>query len=421
VILAIGIAGIYPLGLLARRVSWIPVALTYLVGILPFIGFDPLTIDFMEQLYRGESRSFEIAVLDLVAAALFVALPRTAHPAPYRASRYTYLFFVAFSVSLAAVPLYSLFSLLNLVRAYFVLVVVARLAEDARLANALGRGLAIGVIYSLVVALEQRYVEGMFQVTGGFEHANSLGMAVNLIAPIALAVLFAGKGDKLGAAAVASAAICVVLALSRGALLMFAFGAGLVIAGSLARRFTRRKIYVTVALGLVLFLVLAKSMDSIVERFITAPDASVEARDRFEGAAAAMLDDNFFGIGINQYSHVLENEGYADRFEMPEVDRDGLAHHIYWLAAAELGWFGLLAYLWLIAAPLYTAVRGAIRFRHDVRGDVLLGCAAGMAAMHVHGLAEWIARQSSVMYLFWTVAGLAAGMSRQAERALSRS
>jgi hypothetical protein len=302
-----------------------------------------------------------------------------------------------------------------------VLVVVARLAEDARLANALGRGLAIGVIYSLVVALEQRYVEGMFQVTGGFEHANSLGMAVNLIAPIALAVLFAGKGDKLGAAAVASAAICVVLALSRGALLMFAFGAGLVIAGSLARRFTRRKIYVTVALGLVLFLVLAKSMDSIVERFITAPDASVEARDRFEGAAAAMLDDNFFGIGINQYSHVLENEGYADRFEMPEVDRDGLAHHIYWLAAAELGWFGLLAYLWLIAAPLYTAVRGAIRFRHDVRGDVLLGCAAGMAAMHVHGLAEWIARQSSVMYLFWTVAGLAAGMSRQAERALSRS
>jgi O-antigen ligase len=210
-----------------------------------------------------------------------------------------------------------------------------------------------------------------------------------------------------------------VLALSRGALMMFAFACGLVILGSLARRFTRKKVYVTIALAVAFFLVLAKSMDSIIERFVTAPDASVEARDRFEDAAQAMLDDSFLGIGINQYSHVLEHGGYADRFEMPDVDRDGLAHHIYWLTAAELGWLGLFAYLWLIAAPFYTAVRGAFRLRHDVRGDVLLGCAAGMAAMHVHGVAEWIARQPSMMYLFWIVAGMAAAMSRRAERKLT--
>jgi hypothetical protein len=417
IILAVGIAGIYPLGLLARRIRWLPIVLTYLVGILPFLGFNWLTIDFLEQIYRGESRSFQIAVLDLVAAALFVALPRPKHPTPYRASRYVYLFFAVFSISAAVVPLYSLMSLTNLVRAYFLLMVVSRLAENPELANSLARGLAVGVIYSAVIALKQRYFDGMHQVTGGFEHANSLGMAVNLVAPIALAVIFAGKGDKLGVATVGSAAVCVVLGLSRGSMMMFAFGSGLVIMGSLVRQVTRQKVYVTVALFLATVLLLGKSADSIIERFVTAPESSVESRDRFEDAAEAMLDDSFFGIGLNQYSYVLDHGGYADRFEMPDIDRDGLCHHIYWLTAAELGWFGLFAYLWLIAAPFWTAIRGAFRFKRDVRGDVLLGCAAGMATMHVHGLAEWIPRQPSMMYLFWTVVGLTAAMSRQAEAA----
>jgi hypothetical protein len=416
VLLAIGVLGIYPLALVARRVHWIPVVLAGLIGLLPFLGFDALTIDFFEQLYRGESRSLEIAVLDLCAAALFFALPKARDPAPYRASRYTYLFFAVFSITAAAVPLYTAFSLVKLVRAYFLLGVVTRLAEYPRLASALGRGLALGVVYSAGMALEQRYVDHMFQVTGGFEHANTLGMAVNLVAPIALAVLFEGKGDKLGVATVGSAAICVVLALSRGALLMFGFAGAIVVLGSLVRHFSRRKLWVTIVLVVAVLAVLGKSFDSIVERFLTAPEASVAARDRFEAAAQAMVSDNVFGIGLNQYSHVLEHGGYADRFEMPDVDRDGLAHHIYWLTAAELGWHGLLAYLWLIAMPLFTAVRGALRFKGDVRGDILLGCAAGMAAMHVHGLAEWIARQTSMMYLFFTVVGLTVAMSRAAER-----
>jgi hypothetical protein len=421
VLLAVGIAGIYPLGLLARRVPWIPVVLTYLVGILPFLGFNWLTIELVDHVYRGDSDAFQIAILDLVAAALFVALPRPKQPAPYRASRYVYLFFAVFSISAAVVPLYSLFSITTLVRGYFLLVVVSRLAENPELANSLGRGLAIGVIYSAVIALKQRYIDGMHQITGGFEHANSLGMAVNLVGPIALAVLFAGKGDKLGVATVGSTAICIVLGLSRGSLMMFAFGFGLVILGSLIRQVTRRKVYVSIGLFLAALLLLGKSADSIIDRFVTAPESSVESRDRFEAAAEAMVDDSFFGIGLNQYSHVLDYGGYADRFEMPLIDRDGLCHHIYWLTAAELGWLGLIAYLWLIAAPFWTAVRGAFRFKDDVRGDVLLGCAAGMATMHVHGLAEWIARQSSIVYIFWTVVGLTAAMSRQAEAARSVS
>ncbi|MBW2463596.1 MAG: O-antigen ligase family protein [Deltaproteobacteria bacterium] len=415
--LAIGVLGIYPLALVARKVGWVPAVLSGLIGLLPFLGFDALTFDFFQQPYRGEARSLEISVLDLIAAALYFALPEAKQPSPYRASRYTYFAIVLFSLTVAPIALHSLFSVGNLVRAYFLLGVVTRLAEKPELANALGRGLALGVVYSAGLALRQRYVDGMFQVTGGFEHANSLGMAVNLVAPIALAVLLETKFDKLAFATIAGAAICVVLALSRGALMMFGFACGLVILGSLYRQVTRRKIYITILLAFGTLLVLGKSADSIVERFVTAPAASVAARDRFEDAAQAMVEDNVFGVGINQYSYVLEHRGYADEFEMPPVDRDGLAHHIYWLTAAELGWLGLLVYLWLIATPWWTAAWGALRSKGDVRGAVMLGCAAGMTVMHAHGVAEWAARQSSLMYIFWTIAGLAAAMSRSVKRA----
>lgn len=415
-IFAIGVLGIVPLAMLARRVPWILVALSGLIGLLPFLGIDALTLDLFEHSYRGESRSLEIAVLDLCAAALFFALPRSDQPAPFRAARYSYFLVALFSLSFAPVPIYTAFSLAKILRAFFLFGVVTRLAEQPKLATALGRGLAVGVIYSTAMALEERYVEHLFQVSGGFGHPNSLGMAVNLVAPIALAVLFAGKGDKLGAATVGGAAICIVLALSRGALLMFGLAGALVVLGSLARRPTRRKVRITLVLALGGLILLGKSGDTIVERFATAPAASVQARDRFEAAAKAMLADHPLGIGLNQYSHVLENGGYADRFGMPPGDRDGLAHQIYWLTAAELGWLGMFAYLWLIVMPWWVAARGALRFKGDLRGDILLGCAAGMTVMHIHGTAEWIARQTSMMYLFWTVAGLAVAMYRGAQR-----
>lgn len=410
-VLALGLAAVVPAGLLARRVSWATPVLAATVGVLPFLGFDPLTLDFLEQPYRGASRSLEIAVLDLVALTLHVALPAPRPPAPYRAPRYLYLVVAAFSLSYAVVPLYTAFSVVQIVRAYVLFGAVYRLAQRPKLATALGKGLAIGVLYSAVMALEQRYVQGMFQVSAGFEHPNSLGMAVNLVVPIALAVSYEGKGDKLAIVTIGAGAICIVLALSRGALLMFAFAVGIVFIGSIVRRFSRRKLYTTILLGIAATVLLGKSLDTIVERFVTAPEASVTARGRFEAAAQAMLEDHPLGIGLNNYSHVLEHGGYADDFDMPEVDRAGLAHHVYWLTAAELGYLGLLSYLWLIAAPWWTAVRGALRLKGDVRGDILLGCAAGMTAMHIHGLAEWIARQTSVMYLFWTVAGLAAAMT----------
>lgn len=379
----------------------------FTIGIFPFLGIDQLTLDFFEHLgYRGEAISLQVSVIDIIAATLLLALPRTQGAHDWWITRAFYGIFVGLTIFWAPQSHFAFFSFVKLLRAFLIFSAVQRIAMRPALLSALTSGFAMGVGYNLLIALKQRYIEGYFQVHGTFEHSNSLGMAVNLVFPMAMAVVLAGHARRTAYLAVVGAAVCVVLALSRGALGMFAFAAGIVMAGSLVRGLTGRKIGVGILLMVAGLGVLAKSWDSLVERFVTAPTESVAARDRFEAAAENMLEDYPFGIGINQYSHVLKNGGYADRYNMPEIDRDGLAHHIYWLTAAELGWVGSFAYLLLIFFPTWTAFRGAYRLRGNVRGDILLGCAAGTSAMHVHGLAEWIARQMPVMYLFWSVAGI---------------
>jgi O-antigen ligase len=149
---------------------------------------------------------------------------------------------------------------------------------------------------------------------------------------------------------------------------------------------------------------LTKSYKTIVERFLHAPVSSGKARDYFEGAAAAMLRQNPWGIGINQYSHVLSTGNYANA--VAEYDRSGLVHNLYWLTLAELGYAGFAAFMLLMAAPLVLALRGAWRARGDIRGDILAGCAAGMVALYAQSLLEWVARQTVMGYLYWGVAAL---------------
>jgi O-antigen ligase len=185
---------------------------------------------------------------------------------------------------------------------------------------------------------------------------------------------------------------------------------------SLARAPTRRKLVVAAVAGALGGLVMVKASDTLIERFTNAPAVSLDARRGFETAAADMLQDHPLGIGLNQYSWVLGHEGYAERAGVLRVDRDGVAHNVYWLTAAELGYIGILAYVLLVLTPIVLAVRIVLAARRDdPRGedDAALGLGAGLLVMALHGFGEWIARQGSMTYLFWMVAGLVAAMARQ--------
>ena len=409
--LALAMLAVPLAGMWCRERPSVRYLLLAILGFLPFTGEAVAMNLIVDEHYHGDSIGLEVTLFDLVAGVLLVAQFGSRSKSPYALARWSYVGWAMLSLLGAALPMYGLFSVWKLLRMFLALRVVSTEVRRPRAGPALLRGFMLGVVYVTLTALDQRYLQGILRCRGALPHSNTLGMAVNLMAPIALALLLVRQGGVLAALAVACAAVCDILSQSRVCLLMFALAGVVVFCGSLARQFQGRKLAVLlsfVAAGTVAGLY---SADAIIERVERAPKESAEARVHFNEAAKLMVGDHpVFGIGINQYSHVLATDGYADAVGVLEVDRHGVAHQIYWLTIAELGIPGLLIFLWVLGGPLWRAARSAWTIR-DVRGDILLGIAAGLGVSYLQGLTEWVFRQTEVGYLFFSLAGLAASLS----------
>lgn len=409
--LALALAVLYPLGRAARANPRLRAAFAAMLGFLPF--YEVHVNFFSNESYRGDSRGLEITLLDLVGVVLAIALPERTrrHAAPFRWQKLAYLLVVAISVSQAELPLFAMFGLWKVVRLFAVSTVAARAVDD-ELGGEVYRGLLLGVCYSAFLALKQRYFEGYMQAKGPFSHQNGLGMAMNMVVPGALALWLGGNGGRLAMVAVVAGALCHVLALSRGGMVLFVVACGVVFGTSFARKPTSKKAKILGLAALGVLGVLAKSLDTIMERFTKAPAGSEEGRKLFEAAARAMHADHPFGVGINHFSHVLDVRGYADRIGIPLVDRNGIVHNIWWLTLAELGTLGLLAFVALYGSPVLLALRRAFFGRPGVARDLLLGWGAGLAVTLVQGKLEWSLRTTSLGQITFLLFGLIAGVSR---------
>lgn len=391
-------------------------------GFLPFIGLSHFSINLISYAqYRGDSRGLEVTTVDFLMAALFFLLKPSMRATPYRRTRLLYLAAVVLSIGAAQVPLYSLFGLWKLLRMYAVVVVLSKACEDPDLSPRLLSGMSCGICLEATLCLYQHYVLHVYQAPGNFEHQNTLTMACNLITPVAFAILLARPG-RAALATVMASALCVVLGLSRGSLGAFAAALLAVYILSLARGATWRIVGAGAVGGVAALALALKVYRTVRIRFLSAPVTSLEGRLLFENAAAAMLHDHPWGIGINQFSDTLLRFGYGEKVGLGAGDQSGIVHNIYWLTAAELGYAGLAAYLLMIAVPVWLAIRWARRTEmSDIRGPVLLGCAVGLLIVHAQGLLEWLARQTAFSYLYWMIAALISGMTRQMARERERS
>jgi hypothetical protein len=414
IVFGFALVAIVPWGLWLRRQPAWQRRLWFLVGLLPFIGLDSLDINLVSyEHYRGDSRGIEVTLVDLIIWALALALPRTSTPPPYRVARLAYLATMLLSIATALSPFFGLFSVWKLLRMYILLGVLTRAcANDPQVPPILLRGMAYGTLYEFGLVLHQRYVLHMHQTPGNLSHQNTLGMVLNLILPSMLALVLVGKGGRLAFVVLGAGAISIILTLSRGAMAMFALGGVLVFALSCMRRLQPRKIALAACGVLFATLALVRAWDSIVDRFLNAPEESAESRVQFEAAARLMAHENPLGVGINQFSLVLENGGYAERVGITGYDASAIVHNLYWLTAAEVGWAGLAAYLMVLLHPLLQALWHGLRARHDVRGDVLIGLGTGLFLLYFQGKLEWALRQTAPSYLFWSVVGLVAALSR---------
>ncbi len=388
-----------------------PRARAWAITFVCFDLFNPMHINLISQEnYRGDSRGIEITTVDLVLLALRFALPKTKDRPATRHVFVRSLFYLSVLLSFTETPdvLKSTFSLWKLTRLFLAFDTMALAFLDVQLVSAATAGLAFGVLWQGWMVLWQKYVQHAIRTVGTMPHPNSLSMIVNLIAPIAFALWLSGRARKYAPLVVASAGISVIASLSRGGMMMFVMATGLGSVAAFARGYEKRKVKIIGALLFGAGVVLARSIDTIIERFTTAPKESELARVLFNKAAKMMADEHMFGVGINMYSYVLDTGGYADRLHIEPGDRNGIAHNIYWLTIAETGYFGVVAYLLVIASVLISTIRLATK--GGFRGDIGVGLTLGLATMVLQGTAEWIARQTPMAYAFWTFAAMASGL-----------
>ncbi len=393
----------------------------------------PLYQEVLFQNYRGVDRGFAVTVPDLFffGFALYFLLggaKQKLNWLPFNSIPWILLVLVSlFSLVGSLKPLYGLFTVHKMIRCLVLYWVVVNLLKDKEDILSVFRAFAFTILYQFWNVFVDKYVTGAVVVRsiGTFRHPNTLTMYTNLINPILLAVLLSNtlptKGDRLlVGTAVVLGLICVIFTKSRAGIMFAptALGVTLIISFLMKPSLHKTKILVV---GMIAALAIGYlALPRIINRFLNAPKESAETREYFNVAAEAMADDRLFGVGINLYSYSLEFGEYywlvyPDKVDIndPEEFRQsvqgksrlGTAHHIYWLYAAEVGYPGL--YLFVLHCGIFSLSTMWVYFREKdaMLKAVLLGMIVSTSVHHVHGLLEWIFRQTEVQYLYFVLGG----------------
>lgn len=381
--------------------------------------------------YRGDTRGFEFGVTDWMVIALLVTMarsPRWRRRPPMLPSNAiplaAYLLLAIASVAAAYVPVYAGFGVFKLLRAlavYWIAFNWLRDEDDLRFILWAMVGM-VAIQFALV--LGQR-ASGIYRAVGSTPHPNTLAVYVNLLNMVFLSVLLSGRLSRRQSlplwAGLAMGTLVVLATFSRGALVVMALGYALVIATSMFDRTNPRKLAMVGLMALFAMPFALNMAPSIIHRFQTAPVESGLSRHQANSAALAMAHDHLLGVGLNNYSHVVNNTGYS-RFIPLESDR-GIVHNIYLLQASELGWAGLAAFLAVIAGFFWQGTRFLLRRRGDLATAVAGGIVIGMVVLWSQSLLEWLFRQTYVTIEFFLLAGFLAALprvSREARRCRRR-
>lgn len=293
--------------------------------------------------------------------------------------------------------------------------------------------MALTMGWQLAVVLKMKYIEGIYQVPGTFEHQNSLSMFVTLIGLVFLAAALGPKHPRSKGYLLAYLACAVIQqsTLSRAGLAIFAAGTAAVVLVSLADRLTRERLAVMSVLAVAGVVGLAMTIDTIIGRFQDRTnDASGQTRALLNQASRDMLYDYPLGIGWNNFGRTI-NQPYTygeiiDQWEREggaRVDvthEKGLVESHYYLLLAETGYQGLFFYLVFILAFLGWNVRGALFYRGRFLGCVSLGIAAGCAFNYLHSFYERVLTQPRNLMLWLLLLGATAKIEswRRATRRL---
>jgi hypothetical protein len=432
------ILGASVLACASRRVR--DVFFVLLVFLAPMIEL--VDVNFVSrEWYRGTSRGFEFSILDILAISLLVSAVLFPRPGESRgywpASLGLMILFFLYAcgnVAGAEPKLFGLFELFKMVRGIILVLAVAFYLRSERELRLLLFSLAALVCFEGLLALKQRYLGGINRVPGTIDDSNSLSVFVCLTAPVLVAAVNSRLPawlKALCAAGIALAGIAEILTISRAGVVILAAMLAGAAAVTASYRMTPRRIAIWGAVALAAAAVTAKSWRSLSERF---QSSTLEqeygnhhnlGRGYYLRVASAIVDDHWFGVGLNNWSYKVSNY-YGPKLGYRFVPYRGTdtepstaipsgsnvdeaqaapAHCLAALTAGELGIPGLffLALLWLRwfqMAASFVWKRTANPMRR-----LGVGLLFGFGGIFLQSLTEWVFRQSPIFYVFHILLG----------------
>lgn len=380
--------------------------------------------------YRGDTRGFEFGVTDwmiisLALVMLFSPRWRNKRPdfmPPNTVPMALYLLLAILTLFVCYVPVYGAFGLSKILRAFLVYWVAynyLRTEKDLRFFLLI---LVAIVSFEFLLVIYQRLI-GIYRAHGTMPHSNTLAIYMNMINMIFLSMVINDKSRGLIRllywAALGMGTLIVLATFSRGALAVMAVCYMLVVTLSMYDRISLPKLKVLAIMGLAVLPVIIKVTPSIIERFESAPVNAELSRHQANDAAIAMANSGWLGIGINNYSHAVNNTDFS-RYVPLEIDR-GIVHNVYLLHAAEMGWIGLAVFLLLIGRFIWIALGITIKRENNIVSHIAIGILASMLALWLQSSLEWAFRQTYIVVEYFMLAGFLAALPRVRKKMRARS
>ncbi len=385
-----------------------------------FFTVETVTINFVSrEFYRGTSRGFEIGLVDLAMLVIWQVMkrrndlfPKLEKP-PGTALYLTFFFFCWVSIinSAPGYVVHSYFEIWKMVRMYAYFYVIYNYINSWEKIELLMKIIGIIIIYIGVIVLKQKYIDGMYQNAGPFPHQNSLVMYLIVFGSVVFAYFLNRRDVKLWywIFVFGMAAISVISTLSRAGILIFLISSAIVWFYSFVQEFTMKKVGITLLLLVIAIAGVLKAMDSIVERFQTAPEESGLTRVILAKTAVKMANDKFFGIGLNNfgvkvnppYEYGAEIYPYLHRGKIPPEDfeeKNALVETAYLSIAAETGWHNLIVYLVFLFYFLFMNFSNMKILRFHPYQFFSIGLMGGLIGIYLESTLEWVLRQTNNFY-----------------------
>ena len=304
-------------GWLRRNPNAIPRALMFM-GFLPWILELHLQVAVISDVnWIGHVTGVEFGVLDALALALYLSLPRVGHPLPFRISMLLYFSAVLLSVLQARYAWIAVvYYLAQLARMFLVYAAVTRVCVlNSRAISALMTGMVAGLLFETVVVIFQRFALGMSQPSGTISHQNILGMMCQIVVFPLFALLLNRERGWLPIAGTLAGVVIQVLTVSRATIGLSAFGYVAVYLLSTARQWTSRKarvLLISLAAAAGFVPIVMSSIESRLEseRVMW---GDFDERAALKTMAANIFSDYPLGVGANNFVLVANVEGYSER------------------------------------------------------------------------------------------------------------